>query len=158
MWGLEWRITKPSELKKKGRLSHTHWNLLRSRLLCSREAATRQSQGGRQALPRRAQSTAVSSTISVPSDPASPKSFRWTPRALLLKSDGRGFPGGPVVKNPPPNIKDASLNPGQGTKILHATGQQSLCTATTEPLLCNERRPHAAMKTQHCRKNKQIVK
>ena len=34
------------------------------------------------------------------------------------------FPGGPVVKNPPCNAGDMGSIPGQGTKILHATGQQ----------------------------------
>ena len=30
------------------------------------------------------------------------------------------FPGGPVVKNPPANVRDEGLIPGQGTKIPHA--------------------------------------
>ena len=34
----------------------------------------------------------------------------------------RDFPGGPVVKNPLCNAGDASLIPGQGTKIPHAGG------------------------------------
>ena len=49
------------------------------------------------------------------------------------KPDSRDFPGGPVVKHPPPNAGDASSIPGWGTKIPHATGQLSPCTATTEP-------------------------
>ena len=42
------------------------------------------------------------------------------------------FPGGPVVKNPPSCAGDAGSIPGRGTKIPHAAGQLSLCTATTE--------------------------
>ena len=34
-------------------------------------------------------------------------------------------PGGPVVRNPPCNAGDASLIPGQGTKIPTAAGQLS---------------------------------
>ena len=45
----------------------------------------------------------------------------------------RDFPGGPVVKNLPCNVGDIVLIPGGGTKIPHALGQLSLCTATTEP-------------------------
>ena len=33
------------------------------------------------------------------------------------------FPGGPVVKNPPPNAGDVSSIPGQRTKIPHAKSQ-----------------------------------
>ena len=43
------------------------------------------------------------------------------------------FPGGPVVKNPPSNAGETGSSPGRGTKIPHAAGQLSLCTATTEP-------------------------
>lgn len=45
------------------------------------------------------------------------------------------FPGGPVVKNPPAHTGDTGSIPGLGTKIPHATGQLSLCSATTEPVL-----------------------
>ena len=31
----------------------------------------------------------------------------------------KDFPGGPVVKNPPSNVRDADLIPGQETKIPH---------------------------------------
>ena len=44
-----------------------------------------------------------------------------------------GFPGGPVVKNPPSNAGDTGSNPGRGTKIPHAMGQLSLRATTTEP-------------------------
>ena len=44
----------------------------------------------------------------------------------------KDFPGGPVVKNPPSNAGDVGSTPGGGTKIPHAMGQLSLCTATTE--------------------------
>ena len=43
------------------------------------------------------------------------------------------FPGGPVVKNPPANVRDEGLIPGQGTKIPHAMGQLSPCGTATEP-------------------------
>ena len=43
-----------------------------------------------------------------------------------------GLPGGPVVKNPPSNAGDTGSIPGRGTKILHAAGQLSPRTATTE--------------------------
>ena len=48
-----------------------------------------------------------------------------------------GFPGGPVVKNPPPNAGDTGSIPGQGTKILHATGQLSPHATTTETACLN---------------------
>ena len=37
-----------------------------------------------------------------------------------------GFPGGPVVMNPPSNAGEPGSIPGQRTKIPHATGQLSL--------------------------------
>ena len=43
-----------------------------------------------------------------------------------------------VVKNPPSNAGDASLIPGQGTRIPHAAGQLSPCTTTTELVHLNE--------------------
>ena len=46
--------------------------------------------------------------------------------------DGREFPGGAVVKNPPSNAGDAGSIPGKGTKIPHAAGQISPRTTTTE--------------------------
>ena len=47
----------------------------------------------------------------------------------------RDFPGGPVIKNPPPsNAGDVGLIPGQGTKILHVLGQLHLhATARKSP-------------------------
>ena len=45
-----------------------------------------------------------------------------------------GFPGGPVVKNPPSKAGDAGSIPGRGTEIPRATGQLSQSTATTEPV------------------------
>ena len=49
----------------------------------------------------------------------------------------RDFPGGPVVKSPPPNAGDAGSIPGLGTKIPHAVGQLSLHATTTELLRLN---------------------
>ena len=62
------------------------------------------------------------------------------------------YPGGPVVKNPPSNAGDEGSIPHRGTKILHAMGQLSPCTATTEPMhsrACTplERSPRAIMKS-----------
>ena len=37
-----------------------------------------------------------------------------------------------MVKNPPYNVGDVVLVPGQGTKIPHAAGQLSLRATTTE--------------------------
>ena len=45
------------------------------------------------------------------------------------KDNQKDFPGGPMVKNLPSNVGDMGLIPGQGTKIPHALGQLSLCTA-----------------------------
>ena len=47
------------------------------------------------------------------------------------------FPGGPVVKNLPPNAGDRGLIPGRGTKIPHAAGQLSLRSSTIEPVRHN---------------------
>ena len=52
------------------------------------------------------------------------------------------FPGGSVVKNPPSNAGETGLIPGWGTKIPHAEGQLSLCTATTEPVGSGAHTPH----------------
>ena len=49
----------------------------------------------------------------------------------------RGFPGGPVVKNPPSNAGYMG-SVCQRTKILHAAGQLSTCAATSEkPARCS---------------------
>ena len=45
---------------------------------------------------------------------------------FYFKSNGRDFPGGPVVKNEPSNAGDGGLIPGRGTGIPHAAGQLSL--------------------------------
>ena len=47
------------------------------------------------------------------------------------KREERDFPGGPVVKNLPSNAGDTGWIPGWGTKIPHARGQLSPCTATS---------------------------
>ena len=57
---------------------------------------------------------------------------------MFLQEDGLGgFPGGPVVKNPPSNAGDMGSIPGGGTKIPHATGQLSPCTTTGEKPVCH---------------------
>ena len=52
---------------------------------------------------------------------------------------GEGLPGGPTVKNPPPNAGDTGSIPGGGTKIPHTTGQLSPRATTTELGSLNER-------------------
>ena len=61
----------------------------------------------------------------------------------VIKNTCCDFPGGPVVKNLPPNAGDAGSIPGWGTKIPHAKGQLSLCTKTREAHKL-QLRPHAA--------------
>ena len=43
----------------------------------------------------------------------------------------RVFPGGPVVKNPPPNAEDVGTISGQGTNIPQAAGQLLSLQAST---------------------------
>ena len=60
-----------------------------------------------------------------------------------------------MVENPPCNAGDASLIPGQGTKIPHVVGQLSPCAATTEPVGSGarasqlERSPRTTTKSRH---------
>ena len=44
---------------------------------------------------------------------------------LRLKGEGKDFPAGPVVKDPPASAGDTGSIRGQGTKIPHASGQLS---------------------------------
>ena len=46
----------------------------------------------------------------------------------------RDFPGGPVVKNPPSGAGNVGSIPGEGTRMLHSTGQLSLQATNTEPV------------------------
>ena len=46
----------------------------------------------------------------------------------------RDIPAGSVVKNLPSNAEDTGSTPGWETKIPHAMGQLSPCTATGETL------------------------
>ena len=51
---------------------------------------------------------------------------RNTPRHIVVKLTNikdRDFPRGPVVKNPPCNVRDMGSIPGQGAKILQAMEQ-----------------------------------
>ena len=51
------------------------------------------------------------------------------------KKWGQGnFPGDPMVKNPPCNVGDMNLIPGQETKIPRAAQQLSQHTLTTDPV------------------------
>ena len=54
-------------------------------------------------------------------------------KAWVAKGRRKGFPGGPVVKNPPSNVGDVGSIPGRGTKIPHAVGQLSLPVTTKNP-------------------------
>lgn len=47
----------------------------------------------------------------------------------MRKQSKRDFPAGAVVKNPPSDAEDAGLIPGQVSKIPHAVGLRSPCTA-----------------------------
>ena len=53
-----------------------------------------------------------------------------------------GFPGAPVVNNPPSSAGDMAWLPGWGTKTSHAAGQLSLHTTPREKLVCRNERPH----------------
>lgn len=55
----------------------------------------------------------------------------------------RDFPGGPVVRNPSCSAGNLSSIPGQGTKTLHAAGQLSTRSVTTEAVFHERvRAPH----------------
>ena len=61
----------------------------------------------------------------------------------MLKSMYRGFPGGPMVKNPPLPVQGTWVHPWC-RKISHAVEQLSPCATTTEPsftLLHNKSSP-----------------
>ena len=62
-------------------------------------------------------------------------------KLLIIISQQRDLPGGPVIKNPSSNARHMSSIPGQGTKISHALGQLSLLTATPEPVNCGAHTP-----------------
>ena len=64
----------------------------------------------------------------------------------------RDFPGGPVVKKPPSNARDAGLIPGWGTKLPHAVGQ--LSPRTLEPTATTREKPRASTKTRRSQINK----
>ena len=59
----------------------------------------------------------------------------------------RDFAGGPVVENLPSNTGDASVIPGQETKIPHAAGQPSPFATAGEPVCHNLRTWHMASPT-----------
>ena len=52
-----------------------------------------------------------------------------------------GFPGDPVVKNPPSNARGVSSIPGQGTKIPHAAGHLSPSATTPGPVCSSVHTP-----------------
>ena len=65
------------------------------------------------------------------------------PKNALKIYNRWGFPGGPVVKNPPPNAGDMSSIAGWGTKIPHALGQLSL--HVTRESMCHNKREACAL-------------
>ena len=69
---------------------------------------------------------------------------------LLCYKHFQGFPWWSSVKNPPSN--------GQKTEIPHASGQLSLCAATTEPVHCNKRSLWMPQRRPSAAKNKLINK
>ena len=69
-----------------------------------------------------------------------------------------------MVKNPPFNVEDVDLIPGQVARIPHAMGQLSLHVTTTELERCNWREalgattregPHTTVRTQYSQKQKE---
>ena len=50
-----------------------------------------------------------------------------------VKMDLKGFPGGPVIKNPPANAGDMGSSLGRSSKIPHAARPLSPGATTTEP-------------------------
>ena len=48
-------------------------------------------------------------------------------RGDAYKIDDKGFPGGPVIENPPSDAECGGLIPGWGAKFACAVGQLSLC-------------------------------
>ena len=62
---------------------------------------------------------------------------------LFEATCGMGFPGGPVVKNPPANPGDMSLIPGLGRSHMprgnSAWGPQLLSLRALEHMLCTEK-------------------
>ena len=68
---------------------------------------------------------------------------------LLLRTDYRSIPGGPVVKNLPAKAGDVGSIPG---KIPHMEEQPSLCTTTTEPVLWSLRATTAGAMTAEATK------
>ena len=60
------------------------------------------------------------------------KNLRCLTCFFPLDQDPGDFPGGPVVESLPCNAGDVGLILGQGTRVPHAVGQLSPCTAITE--------------------------
>ena len=69
-------------------------------------------------------------------------------------SSCQDIPGGPGMKNLPPNARDLGAIRGQRTKIPHAMGQLNLALQWEKPLGCNQRKAMCAIKTQHSQKIK----
>ena len=57
-----------------------------------------------------------------------------------------------MVTNPPCNVRDVGLIPGEGTKIPYVMGIPSLQAATTEPLGSGALRPQPG-NTMNCNKD-----
>ena len=53
--------------------------------------------------------------------------------------DSGEFLSSPVIKTPSSNAGDLGSIPGWGPKIPHATGQQTSCATTTEPVCSGAR-------------------
>ena len=53
-------------------------------------------------------------------------------RGEAYKIDDKGFPGGPVIENPPSGVKDTGSIHDQETKIPCASGQLSPYITSTE--------------------------
>lgn len=68
----------------------------------------------------------------------------------LKKKNNRVFPGGPVVKDLPPNAGDEGLIPGRESKISHPTGKVREPMHSGAPVLQLERILRAAVKDPAC--------
>ena len=79
---------------------------------------------------------------------------------LFEATCGMGFPGGPVVKNPPANPGDMSLIPGLGRSHMprgsSAWGPQLLSLRALEHMLCTEKSQQQEAHVPRKKKKKQF--
>ena len=76
--------------------------------------------------------------------------YQWITKAKFIVF--MGFPGGPVVKNPPANAGDTGSTPGLGRSHIPRANKpvrHSYWACALEPVLCNKR-SHCNEKPSHC--------